>query len=480
MRMGTDMRFKTFDSSFEKRMLVGMIMSDTFIKKVKPVFDLDYLDLSAVKKVSEWVLDYYGAYGRAPKAVIQDIFSDKVRTLKEEDVEWIEGFLSKLSEDYEKEGFNESYLFDETTKYFRRQRMLRSAKGVQDLIERGKDEQAQQLWTDSMLLPDDSDLGVDPFNEEDVQRMYEKEQVRASMGIGVESIDEMVGPVKAGWLAVFLGPMKRGKTFALIHVAVKAMFKGYNVVFISLETEDFDNSMRMWMNLGSFSSDGRLVRYPYYTDKKKMLIDYREIERPQPTLQEVLSLVRRMRKSGMGNLRVKTYPMGVAGIKEIKAYLDLLEVVKGYSPHVIVVDYIGAMSSPTRLIGNDSEYNYNSRMLKALAKERQAVVFSGHQATRDSLEKWSLKAGDTSQEIRLFANIDVMYGLNQTDSEMDKGVMRMNVIGHRHQKFTRNKQGHLLQAFAAGQFVLDDTLIDVKGKNREEYKKSLKSREEKK
>ena len=39
--------------------------------------------------------------------------------------------------------------------------------------------------------------------------------------------------------------------------------------------------------------------------------------------------------------------------------------------------------------------------------------------------------------------------------------MRINVLGHRHRKFTRRKQAKVLQQFSAGQFVLDDRIIDM-------------------
>jgi hypothetical protein len=119
------------------------------------------------------------------------------------------------------------------------------------------------------------------------------------------------------------------------------------------------------------------------------------------------------------------------------------------------------MSAPSHIKGRDTEYNYNSMALKAMAQKRKAIVFSGHQATREALDKINSSATDTSQDIRVFANLDALYILNQSSKEADSNRMRISVGGHRHSQFKRTKQALVLQQFGAGQFALDDKEVDV-------------------
>jgi len=462
------MRVTKVDVSVEKLLLTGMITSDTFLKKVLPLFDYDYLDLSPVKIVAKWVLDYYQKYEKAPKAHIQDMFRDKEERLGEDDSKWIADFLSSLSGDYEKKGINEEYLFDQVVRYFKRQKLEKSAKRVLDALDAGKDDRAEQVWMDSMIMPAVDDLGIDPFDPATIKGLWKKQDIRATMTLGIPSLDRMTGPSKSGWLVVFMGPMKRGKTWALVHVAARALTKGLNVVFISLESEDFDNAMRFWMNVGTLASDEDTITIPRFVNKDKDdIVIQKEYEMPRATRKNVLDMVKKFsRAAGAARLRVKGFPMGYGGIEEIKNYLNLLEIYEGFWPHVIVVDYIGNMKRP-KGVKEEDKWDTNSMNLKALGQERKVIMYSGHQGTREALEILTMSPIHASRDIRVLANVDVLYGLNQTDQEMKRNVMRWNVLEHRHHKFTRLMQAKVLQQFEIGQVVLDSMLIEApKGKQR--------------
>jgi len=454
------MRFHKVDTSTEKLMLIGMITSDRFMKRIRPIYDPDYLDVGAVKTVAEWVVNYYDKYEKAPQRAIEDIFKRSSRRLGQAEAEWIEDFLTLLNAEYEETGINEDYLFDQVVGYFKRQKLRKSAERVIDLVSAGKEDQAEDVWHESMVIPGSGDLGVDPFDPSYITHALDKEEHRVTLTLGIKSIDDMVGSAKSGWLVLFLAPMKRGKTWMMSHMAIRSVVKGLNTVFISLETEAEDGAERLWMNIGSLTKEKEELRFPYFTNPRTEEVEYELVKRPQLSLKNILASVKTFRKVARGRLRLKSFPMGSAGIKEIKNYLNLLEVYEGFQPHVIIVDYLGAMKMP-RLFGDgDTAYNRNSILLKALAQEKQAIVYSGHQATRDTLKKWSINPEDTSQDIRIFANVDMMFGLNQTTDEMDEGIIRVNVLGHRHRRFTRNKEAKILQQLGAGQVVLDDRLVD--------------------
>ena len=454
------MRHTKPDMDIEKQLLIGLITSGNFVKRILPVFEYDYLDLETVRKMARWVVEYHQVYGKAPGLHIQDIFNEKKGRLKEEEADWMERFLVELDRRAEKSGgFNEEYLFANCVKYFGRQKLRKNAEKVLDLLETDKQDQAEQVWLDSVGIPEAGDLGIDPFDPNTVKRVFGREEERASLTLGIKSLDRMAGPVKTGWLAMFMGPMKRGKTRALLHMTVRGVTKGYNTVFFSLETSKEDNAMNIWMNIGSLANQERKLDFPYFVDGEK--VKHETFSRPPPDMRNVLGAVKSFSRAVVSpKLRVMAYPMGTAGVDDFRRYLDLLDVLLYFSPHVIVVDYLGNMKAPKGVHGRDV-YNENSIALKALAQERDAIVFSAHQGSRATLEKINMSASDVPEDIRVLGNVDVLYGLNQTDMEKEDGVMRMNVLVHRHRKFTRMKQAKVLQQFGAGQFALDDRIIDM-------------------
>lgn len=460
--MTDEVRFSRprMDMDVEKQLLTGLITSGNFIKRILPVFEYDYLDSVSVRTMAGWAIEYHEGYGKAPGLHIQDIFNEKSRRLEDAEAEWMRNFLVELDARAEKSGgFNEDYLFRNCVRYFGKQKLRKNAEKVLDLLEDDRQDQAERIWLDSMSVPEAGDLGIDPFDRNVVRKLFGKEKLRASLTLGIKSLDRMVGPVKTGWLGMFMGPMKRGKTNMLLHMAVRAVTKGYNTVFFSLETEEVDNAMKIWMNVGSLASQERELDFPYFGDEGK--VEHETVNRPSLNAKNVLEAVKSFsRVMGGPKLRVKTYPMGTAGIDEFKKYLDLLGALLYFSPHVIIVDYLGNMQPPKGVHGRDV-YNENSIALKALGQERDAIMFSAHQGSRATLEKINMSPSDMPEDIRIFANVDALYGLLQTDKEKDEGIMRVNVLGHRHRKFTRMKQAQVLQQFGAGQFVLDDRIIDM-------------------
>ena len=168
------------DTAVEKQFLVGMIVSDTFLKRIFPLVKPEYLALPSAVKVAGWVLDYFAKYAKAPGRELVNIFEERRRGLKEPEAEWIKGFLSELSAEYEsRESFNADYLFDRCTKYLRSRKLQVSTRTIQELLDKGKDEQAEALWLAGMKMPASMGLGIDPFNPATVKALYERDDERA-------------------------------------------------------------------------------------------------------------------------------------------------------------------------------------------------------------------------------------------------------------------------------------------------------------
>ncbi len=141
------MRHTKPNMDIEKQLLIGLITSDNFVKKILPVFNYGYLDLETVKKMAKGALDYYETYGKAPGQHIQDIFNNMKKSLSEEEADWMERLLVELDSRAEKSGgFNEEYLLNNCVKYFEKQKMRKRAEKVLDLLDRDKQDQAKDIF----------------------------------------------------------------------------------------------------------------------------------------------------------------------------------------------------------------------------------------------------------------------------------------------------------------------------------------------
>ena len=61
----------------EKDILIGMIISDQFLKAIQPVYKKEYFTLPYTKIVSSWIMKHYEDYGKNPGKEIATIFESK-------------------------------------------------------------------------------------------------------------------------------------------------------------------------------------------------------------------------------------------------------------------------------------------------------------------------------------------------------------------------------------------------------------------
>jgi len=453
-------------AGIERQILIGLITSDSFTRKVLPIMEINLLEMPAARIVAAWAFEYFGKYKSSPKKHIKDIFTDKSRKIKKEETkEWIDDFLQSINKEYESSDFNEELLFDRTLRYLKRQKLRSNINQIEDLLDLDKVEEADQLWIESRKIASSLDLGFDPLSITTTKELLKKEKDRITVYTGIPKLDKLTGPLKSGWLAVFMGPQKRGKTWTLLCLAVNACLQGFNVVFISLESLDVDLALRLWSMIGSLvvKMDDRDTRktvmldFPYYTDNDEVL--YKKRKKKIMTDKNVLDAVRRFNMHSTGKLIMKVFPMHTAGPTEIDAYLDSLEAFEDFTPDVAVIDYLGIMKGVAE---PRERYNLNAAYLKSMAQERKMLVAAGHQGRRETIEAFNINSEDMPEDIRILGHLDLLYGLNQTHEERVSGIFRISNLIHRHARYVPTKQVQLLQQLEAGQFALDGKLIDAK------------------
>jgi len=453
------MKIIKINNVIEKDILIGCIVSDPFIKKIYPILELNLIDIQTIKIVMKWVLSYFERYKEAPKNNIQNIFEDKKPILKDSDAIWIEEFLCKLSDKYEHWDYNEAYLFDRAVNYLKSQKISLGCKQTLSLLDEGKVEEASLIYQDSFKTAVKYDLDVDVFDLNFVFDSLNNER-RPGITLGIDSLDELVGELKSGWLVIYTGPMKRGKTKGLVYTALRGYYLGKKVVFISLESEKEDVGTYFWQGLSSLPLDERsLIYYGFFNDGN--FLEFEEMMREKITYNRIRNSINIAKGVSGGSIRLKTFPAFSATISDIEDYLNSLEVYDNFCPDIICIDYIGILRAERNYSQRRDELNFVSTRMKGLAQERDAIIFSGWQGQRKTLEKdvLSLSVVNVAEDIRILANTDVMLSLNQTEEEKDLGLLRIGVLAHRWRRCPSSVQVEIAQNLNVGQFALDSRLI---------------------
>ena len=234
------------DATIERRIIIGLIVSDAYIAKVSTVLETmmqtepewaEQIFVSGMaSRLADWALNYFEEYGKAPGLNIEPLFYEKAKTLPDDVIEeFEERILPSLSQESERaEKFNLDYLLDQTLTYFKARRLQLHADELQTLMEEGRSEEAGALAAEFSQIPVEEResvyFGTDASGEimlrafnRDVQQV-----VRYPGPLGQMLNDQLV---RGGFVA-FMASEKSGKSFFLLDLAMKAVLHDYaNVVF---------------------------------------------------------------------------------------------------------------------------------------------------------------------------------------------------------------------------------------------------------
>ena len=220
----------------ERRIITGLIVSADYLRRVAPFWSDELVEAPEMRRIARWCLDHFKAYQRAPDRDIEQIY---LRALREEvipkaEAELVEGILRGVSDDYERgEQFNSAYLFDQTVSFFRERELTQHQEAVQDLIDRGRIAEATVLSSSfvprSWVTGRGLDLGTEPGYER-VRLAFEQTSTPVVRYPG--TLGEILNShmIRDGFVA-FMGPEKRGKTFLLTDIALRALRQKGNVAF---------------------------------------------------------------------------------------------------------------------------------------------------------------------------------------------------------------------------------------------------------
>ena len=495
---------RRIDSSQEKRIITGMIVSKEFLEEIHPLIDLSYFQSTFTEIVAEWVLDFYEAYNEVPLKHIKDIFESKKETLKDEDAEIIAKLLTNISDTYEAdEKINVDYYVDQTEKYFKRRELEITASNLKVLLEDGDLEQAEKQIEKFRKVQKLTSNWINPFDNDEINKTFAEVDEEFFKFPG--ALGEFLKNMDRGWLVGITGPFKRGKTFFGQEFGVMGIFAGLRVAFFSLEMAEKQMKIRIYKRLTAAADTEGAFKYPMFdclynqddtcekanrTNDIKLLDEdgaypqfdpeskykpctycrgdksgdyfpatwFELIDRPAFNVVNVGSELDAFQRRFHNKYRMKVYPRFTANVQDIMRDLDVLEHTEGFIPDIVIVDYADILKpEDSATVGVEKE-DRTWIALAQLAAERSVLVVAPTQATKEAMEAQQVTSKHTAKWIGKLGHVDGMLALNQTEEEKLQGVMRISWMVHRHEEFHENASCMVLQNLKLGQANLDSEM----------------------
>ncbi len=227
------------DEFFERRIITGMIVSSDYLTMIEKFWDSSYLESSELRIIADWVMLYFKKYRQSPDENIQSIYMENLQknTLSKPDAQYIELVLSDLSDEYGRgKQFNSAYLYDQTVKYLKTRELEQHNEEIQSLIDAGRIEEAEKLAQSFS-----STIGVDPDRGLDLSTKEALDAVERAFSETSQKVLSYPGALGEMWndhlvrggLFYFLAPEKRGKTFFMMEMGLRAIRQKSNVAFFS-------------------------------------------------------------------------------------------------------------------------------------------------------------------------------------------------------------------------------------------------------
>ena len=434
------------------------------------------------------------------------------KKIKKEEAKLIGIFLRELSEEYSQwEDFNEDYIVDKCLEYIRTRNLVFLGENITLLTEVGELNEAEKLLADYKKVLKETSGWINPFDPFEVSEIMMQEDDIVFQYPG--ALGDLIGPLLRGYFMAVLAPIKRGKTFWLIDLAMLAIMEHKKVVMFSFEMDKNRMGKRFYKNLGSISDYGGEILYPCFdcisnqdgtcekTERENNikliedcncvdececeLPDFKEvpnykicnyckdnnlsdyipstwwqsIKRPSFNLSNVRDFIKPISKFYGNNFRFKAYPRFSAGMTEIENDLDILEYTEGFIPDIIITDMVDVMKKG----GGEFRHEVDELWMHhaRLASERHCLVVTATQAKAKSWRAKGVRADDSSENYRNPAHIDVMISLNQKSEEKERGRMRIGVVAHRDRDFNEDKWVTVLQQLNVGKPFLDSIKGEV-------------------
>lgn len=482
----------------ERRIIIGLITSTKFLNQVKDIWSPKLIGSSTAKRISGWCWEYYNEFNKAPGRNIEDIFFTKLQLdniPKDIAEEFEEDILPGLSQEFEERSVNVKYLVKKTKKYFRKRSLSILQESIEAHLEKGEVKEAEQLASEYKPLLTDKPKELDFSNKESLFEAIDnafnqklQNVIYYPRQLGEFFNDHLI----RGGLVGFLASEKRGKTWMLLDLAMRAIRQGKKVAFFQAgDMNETQQLLRLCIyitkksnkekycgdqweavrdciynqnntcdlverecDFGIFegmdysqirkdiTKEDLIEQYELAPDYKPCSIcdDYKTKPIGVPWLvpinvdgpleaNEAKNALEEFFIKNKRNFKLSTHPNETLSINKAERILNQWEK-DGFIPHVIMFDYGDIMIDEYE----KEERNKQNKIWKGFRRLSQSdsepLVISPSQSDADSYDRKSLKLKNFSEDKRKYAHATAWFGLNQDPDNREKriGLMRISEL----------------------------------------------------
>ena len=451
-------RYKRSKISLDEEMdlVIGCIVDTKFLRDFKILIgeDLRLMKSKYLRIITTWTFEYYDRYNKAPFESIMQIYKAKASEMGDDDeIDLIESALTNINSKYieDKNRFDCDLIFAQTTKYIRGISLDSTADRVKGFVAQGKVQEAEKEFKGFVRKEINNTTGIEAFGDMNAiadMFKFEKSVIDIPGALG-----ELLQEIYKGDLVFPSALSKRGKTWFLIQLALWSAQQGLSVAFFTFEMNSKLINRRLAQTLmGKSFKAVKDKKYVPSFDSNNNIV-YKKKKIGQLTEKDVKRSYRLMnRQCGKGGIWFYDSTTSGRTVDAIKNTIINSSTYDDRDYDLIIIDQLsliqGKTGIPKRLILDDIAI----RLKTEICEEMQLPVvtplqYNARAATNHQGGQFTLNEASS-----LFHHASLLINLNSSDSEKERGIMRVSASG-RHNNY--DGECVILQNLDMGKYVID-------------------------
>jgi len=381
----------------EELILQNLILDNDYFGKVFGYLDTKHFYNFENIEIFKEIKEMFSEYNTKPTARELGIrLKNSPRIKKDNKQKILDKFKEILLTEPQK---NKTFLLSETEKYIQKVELSEAILKSVDIINKGEEfTPVVGLIEKAISINFNYDTGLDYTSDNTDVLLYEYySQKNNGLTSGVKSLDELLGGgFRPKTLNIVAAPSHGGKSVFLVSVASAQLMKKKNVFYITLEMSEEEIARRIDANLIHHNAnDMNKLTFEEYKQKKQEIKKY------------------------AGRLKIKEYPSGYMNTLRLESLLTELQNEDGFSPDVIIIDYLTLMSSSRTTLaqaGNNYSYYKNvSEELHGFAKKYNIPVISAAQLNRSAYGNMDAGMESVADSLGIVQTADTFFAILTSD-----------------------------------------------------------------
>jgi replicative DNA helicase len=394
-----------FGKNFQELLMTAFLTDKNFASQIQDVFKSEYFELQYLQFLSERYFTYSKKYKDFPSlqllvTIIRDELKNDVdAALRNQTIDYLQRTKTSVNQ------ADLPYVKERSLDFCKKQSLKDALFDVLGMIESEKYDAIQDRIKKALHGGQKNDLGMAFF--EDYEARFVKEP-RYPIVSGFKELDQksvLNGGFGRGELIYVIAPSGVGKSHLLVQFGANAMRNGKNVLHFTFELSENVTGLRYDSNFTNINSND-------IGDNKELVLGHYE-------------------NGNYGNLQIKGYPSNSVSVNALKAYLEKLQLMKNFTPDLIIIDYADKLKSAKEYDSLRHELALVSEELRAWACELSCPILTASQSNRGSYDKSIITLDSIAESLAKIQIADIVLTLSRKEAEKFTGFGRLFIAKNR-------------------------------------------------